>query len=174
MNTALKKLPPSQAWEEVERRSIAFAVAGFVFVGALQAAGAIPAIYRQSLAPASGLVAAFLTALTLSLAYYHNRWSLGVFGTALSLILPYSVNLLWVRFTGRSLMYPVAMLVLLGVISLWFVHRRISGPQWEDDLEEALIQKMMEEFESKATWVDRAMWLSIAIGLLLLLVLLLR
>jgi hypothetical protein len=174
MDTALKKLPPSQAWEEVKRRSIAFGVAGFVLVGALQAAGAIPAIYRQSLAPASGLVAAFLIALTLSLASYHDRWSLGVFGTTLSLSVPYSVNLLWVRFTGRSLMYPVASLVLLGVISLWFVHRRISGPQWDDDLEEALIQKMMEEFESKATWVDRAMWFSIAIGLLLLLILLLR
>jgi len=48
MDTALKKLPPSLAWEEVERRSIIFGVAGFVFVGALQAAGAIPAIYRQS------------------------------------------------------------------------------------------------------------------------------
>jgi len=64
--------------------------------------------------------------------------------------------------------------VLLGVVRLWAVHRRISGPQWEDDFEEALIQKMMEDFESKATWVDRVTWLSIPIGLVLLLVLLLR
>jgi hypothetical protein len=122
MDTLLKKLPPSQAWEEAERRSMAIGVAGLVVVGALRAAGAVPAIYRQALAPASGLVAAFLTALTLSLAYYHNRWSLGVSGAALTLILPYSVNLLWVQFTGRSLMYPVVALVLVGVISLWTAH----------------------------------------------------
>lgn len=69
MDTALRKLPPSQAWEEVERRSLAIGVAGFVFVGALQAAGAVPAIYRQTLAPVSGSVAAFLTALTLFVAF---------------------------------------------------------------------------------------------------------
>ena len=174
MDTALRKLPPSQAWEEVERRSLAIGVAGFVFVGALQAAGALPAIYRQTLAPVSGSMAAFLTALTLFVAYYHNRWDLGISGAALTLTLPYSVNLLWVRFTGRSLLYPAVALVLLGVIGLWFIHRRISGPQWEDDLEEVLIQKMMDEFESNITWVDRVMWLCAAVGLVLLLVLLLR
>lgn len=174
MDTALKKLPPSQAWQEVERRSLAVGVAGFVFVGALQAAGAVPPIYRQTLAPVSGSVAAFLTALTLFMAYYHNRWNLAVFGAALTLTLPYSVNLLWVRFTGRSLLYPFVALVLLGAISLWFVHRRISGSQWEDDIEEALIRKMMEEFESNITWADRVMWLCVAVALVLLLVLLLR
>ena len=35
MDTALKMLPPSQAWEEVGRRSLAIAVAGFVFVGVI-------------------------------------------------------------------------------------------------------------------------------------------
>lgn len=174
MDTALKMLAPSQAWEEVERRSLAIGVAGFVFVGALQAAGAVPAIYRQTLAPVSGSVAAFLTALTLFVAYYHDRWSFGVFGAVLTLTLPYSVNLPWIRFTGRSLLYPVAALVLLGVISLWFIHRRISGPQWDDDVEEALIRKMMEEFESKLSWADRVMWFCIVLGLVLLLVLLLR
>jgi hypothetical protein len=174
MDTALKMLPPSQAWEEVERRSLAVGVAGFVFIGTLQAAGAVPAIYRQTLAPVSGSVAAFLTALTLFVAYYHDRWSFGVFGAALTLTLPYCVNLAWIHFTGRSLLYPVAALVLLGVISLWFIHRRISGPQWDDDLEEALIRKMMEEFESNLTLADRIMWFCIVVGLMLLLVLLLR
>lgn len=69
---------------------------------------------------------------------------------------------------------PVAALVLLGVISLWFIHRRISGPQWDDDVEEALIRKMMEEFESNLTWADRVMWFCVVVGLVLLLVLLLR
>ena len=140
----------------------------------LQAAGAVPAIYRQTLAPVSGSVAAFLTALTLFVAYYHDRWSFGVFGAVLTLTLPYSVNLAWIRFTGRSLLYPVAALVLLGVISLWFIHRRISGPQWDDDVEEALIRKMMEESESNLTWAHRVMWFCIVVGLVLLLVLLLR
>jgi hypothetical protein len=174
MDTPFKKLPPSEAWGEAERRSLAIGIAGLVVVGALQSAGAIPAIYRQSLAPASGLVAAFLTALTLFLAYYHNRRNLGAFGAALTLILPCSVNLLWVRFTGRSLIYPVVAVVLFGVFGLWTVHRRISGPQWEDDPEEAIIRQMMEESESNVTWVDRVTWLCIAVGTMVLLVLLLR
>lgn len=138
----------------------------------------LPEQFRQHtdrhLAPASGLVAAFLTALTLSLAYYHKPWNLGIIGAAVTLILPYSVNFLCVRFTGRSLLYPVVALVLVGVISLWAVHRRISGPRWEDDIEEALIRKMTEESESKATRVDRVTWLCIAVGVVVLLVLLLR
>jgi hypothetical protein len=80
-------------------------VAGFVFVGALQAAGAVPAIYRQTLAPASGSLAAFLTALTLFVAYYHDRWSFGVLGAVLTLTLPYSINLAWIRFTGRCALH---------------------------------------------------------------------
>jgi hypothetical protein len=51
----------------------------------------------------------------------------------------------------------VAALVLLGVISLWLIHRRISGLQWDDDLAEALIRKMMEEFETNLTWADSVM-----------------
>jgi hypothetical protein len=174
MDTALKKLPPSQAWKEAERRSLAIGVAGFVVVGSLQAAGAVPTIYRPSLAPASGLEAAFLTALTLFLGYYHNRWNLGILGAATTLILPYSVNLLWVRLTGRSLMYPVVALVLLGVVSLWATHRRISGPKWEDDPEDAIIRGMVADFESNVTWADRITWFCIAVGLVLLLVFLLR
>jgi hypothetical protein len=54
--------------------------------------GAIPILYRATLLPASGAVLAFLTALTMSLAYHHSRVSLGVFATVLALPLPYSVN----------------------------------------------------------------------------------
>ena len=32
---------------------------------------------------------------------------------------------------------------LVGVISLWTMHRRFAGPSSEDDVEEALIRKMM-------------------------------
>jgi hypothetical protein len=174
MDTPYKKLTPGEAWVEAERRSLAIGIAGLVFVGALQAAGVIPTIYRGSLAPASGLVAAFLTAQTLFVAYYHSRWNVGALGAALTLILPYSVNLLWVRFTGRSLIYPVVALFLFGVVSLWAIHRRIPGPQWKDDPEDAVIQQMMEEFEFNTTWVDRVTWLCFAIAALLLLVILLR
>ena len=153
---------------------MAIGVAGWAVVGALQAAGAIPTLYRQSLAPASGLVAAFLTALTCLVAYYHDRWRIGVCGATLSLILPYLVNLLWIRFSGRSLLYPMLALCLLGIFSLLAIHRRISGPQLEDDVEEAIIRKMMEDVDRNVTWVDRVTWLSIAVGVVLLLVLLLR
>jgi hypothetical protein len=93
MNTEFKRLPPSEAWEEAEKGFLAIGIAGCVVVAALQAAGAVPSLYRASLAPASGLAAAFLTALALFLAHYHNRWRLGCIA-AVTCCLPYTVNFL--------------------------------------------------------------------------------
>src|SRR5439155_17491861 len=62
MSTRFKERPRFQAWEEAEMRSVAFGVSGFLVVGAFQAVGAIPTIYRTTLAPVSGMVSAFLIA----------------------------------------------------------------------------------------------------------------
>ncbi|PYU42437.1 MAG: hypothetical protein DMG53_19825 [Acidobacteria bacterium] len=102
MSTRFKELPPFQAWEEAEMRSVAFGVPGFLVVGAFQAVGAIPTIYRTTLAPVSGMVSAFLIALTLSLAYYHKRWMGGMGGAALFLILPRVANLLYQNLRSLS------------------------------------------------------------------------
>ena len=154
-------------------RSVAFAVAGFFIVGALQAVGAISPMYRDSLAPVSGLASAFLIALTLSLAYYHKRWMLGIGGATLFLILPLVTNLLWVRVSGRSPIYPTILLGLLGVFGLQAIHRRISGPKWVDPMDEEL-RSLMVEVDSKFTWVDRVTWLCFACGAIVLLILLVR
>jgi hypothetical protein len=174
VNTAFKRLPPSEAWEEAQKRSLAIGIAGWVVVAALQAAGAVPSLYRASLAPASGLVAAFLTALALFLAHYHNRWRFGVCIATVTISLPYTVNFLWIRFSGRSLLYPMAGLVLVGVISLWAMHRRFAGSSVEDDVEEAIIRKMMEDPAFNLSWVEKVTWLCFIVSLVLLLVLLLR
>src|SRR5260370_33195476 len=145
MNTESKRLPPSEAWEEAEKRSLDIGFAECVVVAALQAAGAVPSLYRASLALASGLAAPFLTALALFLAHYHNRWRLGVCIAAVTCCLPYTVNFLWIRFCGRSLLYPMAAVVLVVVIALWAMHRRFAGPSLEDDVEDAIIRKMMED-----------------------------
>src|SRR6266436_6336170 len=103
MSTRFKELRPYEAWEEAEMRSVAIGVAGF-FVGvALQTAGDTPIVYWQELVPVSGMVSAFLTALTLSVAYYHKRWMLGIGGAALFLILPLVISMLWIKISGRSL-----------------------------------------------------------------------
>jgi hypothetical protein len=174
MNIEFKRLSPSEAWEEAQRRSVPIGIAGCVVVGALQAAGAIPEVYRASLVPASGLAAAFLTALALFLAHYHNRWRLGVCIAAVTFSLLYTVNLLWARFSGRSLLYPMATIFLAGVISLWAMHRRFAGPSAEDDIEEAIIQKMMEDPAFNLTWVERVTLLCTIVGVVILLILLLR
>ena len=174
VNTEFKRLSPSKAWEEAQKRSLAIGIAGCVVVAALQAAGAVPSLYRASLAPASGLAAVFLTALALFLAHYHNRWRLGICIAAVTFSIPYTVNFLWIRFSGRSLLYPMATLVLVGVISLWTMHRRFAGPGLEDDVEEAIIRKMMEDPALNFTWIERVTWFCIIVGLVLLLILLLR
>jgi hypothetical protein len=173
MSTRFKELRPFEAWSDAEMRSVPFGVAGFFFVGALQAAGAIPTIYRGALAPVSGMVSAFLIALTLSVAYYHIRWMLGIGGAAFFSILPLATNLLWVRISGRSLIYPATVVGLLGIISIQAVHRRISGPHWEDPLDKEL-QHLVEEIDSRITWRDRVTWLCFAAAAIILLILFVR
>jgi hypothetical protein len=153
---------------------MAAGAAGFLVVGALQAAGAIPTIYRDSLVIVSGMLAAFLMTLALSIAYYHRRWRLGLFGAVLSLVLPYFVNILWARFSSRSLLYPTVAVSLFGLFTLLAIHRRISGPQLEDDIEEEVIKKFIEDVDSSLTWQDKVIWICFACGSALFLVLLLR
>ena len=120
------------------------------------------------------LVAAFLTALGLFLAHYHGRRRLGTCLAAITLCLPYIVTLMWIRLSGRSLLYSVAAVVLLGIISMWTMHRRLAGTSLEDDPEVAIIQKMMEDPKFNLTWTERLTWLGITSGAVLLLILLLR
>jgi len=143
MKTEFKRLMPSEAWEEAERRSFAIGIAGWFVVACLQASGAIPTAYRPSLVQGSGAVATILTALALFVAYYHNRWRVGVCAAVITLCLPYTLNLLWIRVSHRSLLYPLATALLVGVIGLHFVHRKYSGPTLEDDAESAIIEQMM-------------------------------
>ncbi len=173
MSARFKKLLPFEAWEDAEMRSMAFGVAGFFVVGALRAAGAVPPIYSDTLAPISGMVSAFLIALTLSVAYYHKRRMLGLGGVALFLILPLVTNLLWVRISGRSLIYLTIVVGLLGILGLQAIHRRISGSRWKDPLDEEL-RNLMVDVDSKFTWVDRVTWLCFAGGAIVLLILLFR
>jgi hypothetical protein len=63
MGTPLKNLGPSEAFEDAAGRSVAAAAGGFLVFGCLQAAGALPTIYRESLFVASGMLAAFPTSL---------------------------------------------------------------------------------------------------------------
>jgi len=173
MSTRFRKLRPYEAWEEAEMRSVAIGVAGFFVVEALQTTGTIPTVYLQTLAPVSGMVSAFLIALTLSVAYYHKRWMLGIGGAALFLILPLIINMFWTRISGRSLMYPTIVVGLLGIFGLQAIHRMISGPQWEDPMDKELLS-MMEESDSNFTWVDRVTWFCFAGGAIVLLILLAR
>ena len=172
MKTEFKRLTPGQAWEEAVGRSLAIGVAGWAVVGCLQAAGAIPALYQPWLAPASSLVASFLTALALFVAYYHNHWRVGICLAVITLCLPYAANLLWIRFSVRSLVYPLATVFLVGVVGSHFVHRKYSGPTLAEDAELAIIEKMMADY--KPTWVDRATAICFIVGFVLFLILLLR
>lgn len=172
MGTSLRQLGPSEAFHDSERRSFAAAAAGFLVFGCLQTA--LPTIYRESLFIASGMLAAFLMTLTLSIAYYHRRWKLGVGGAMLSLILPFLVNVLWARFSGRSLVYPMVALGFLGTLILATIHRKISGPRWDGDIEDEVLKEFIAEVESNVTWKDRVTWLCFAGAAILLLILLFR
>ncbi len=173
MGTKLKNLRPSEAFEDAMRRSLAAGFGGFLVLGAVNTSGAIPVLY-SSLVIVSGMEAAFLGSLTLLVAYYHRRWKLGFFGAVLSLCLPYFVNLVWMKLSGRSLIYAVATLVILGGVTVEVIHRKISGPQPDDDIEEEQIRNFIGEMDANFTWVDRVTWLCITVGVVMLFVLLSR
>jgi hypothetical protein len=174
MGTPLRQLGPSEAFNDSQGRSFAAGAAGFLVFGCLQAAGALPTIYRESLFIASGMLAAFLTTLTLSLAHYHRRWKLGVGGTMLFSILPFFVNILWARFSTRSLIYPMIALGFLGILVLATIHRKISGPRWDGDIEDEALKEFIVDVDSNVTWKDRVTWLCFAGAAILLLILLFR
>ena len=167
-----RKLTPATAWNEALARSMVIGVSAWVVLRCLQAGGTMSPSPRLWLVLGSGLVSAFLAALAWFVAYYHARWTIGVLGATLSLVLPYSVSLLWVRFSSRSLAYPVLLIALLGLIALWAAHYRTSGPRWGDDIAEAAIQRMLEEF--KPTWLHRIVAICLVTAVVLLLILMLR
>jgi hypothetical protein len=119
-------------------------------------------------------VGAFLTTLTLSLAYYHRRWKLGVGGAMLFSILPFSVNVLWARFSHRSLVYPMVGLGFLGILILATIHRNISEPRWDGDIEDRVRKELIADVDSNVTWKDRVTWLCFACAAILSLILLFR
>ncbi|HLZ12739.1 MAG TPA: hypothetical protein VKP58_09145 [Candidatus Acidoferrum sp.] len=161
---------PSEALEDAIARSFAAAACGFLVGGSLRAAG----VFDQDVLVLCTIQAAFFGSLALLLGYYHRRWVLGSVGAALVILVPYVVNLLWIRFSTLSLLYPVAAQVLLIGTILGIAHKKISGPQPEDEIEEQMIRTMMEEWELSVTWKDRIMWVCIAASLLIMLVLILR
>ena len=161
---------PFEAFEDAAARSFAAAAFGFLIGGCLHAVGA----FNQSILVLCTVQAFLFGSLALLLGYYHKRWALGSIGAAFAVLLPYVVNLLWVRFSTTSLVYPVAALTLVSGFTLGMVHNRIAGPQPEDDAEEQIIRAMMEKWESNVTWKDRVTWLCITASIVIVLVLLLR
>jgi hypothetical protein len=65
-------------------------------------------------------------------------------------------------------------LVIVGGIAIEIIHRKISGLERDDEIEEALIRNLIQEMDSKLTWVDTVTWICLAIGLIVLLVLVLQ
>jgi len=173
LGTKLRDLRPSEAFQDATRRSLAAGAGGFLVFGALNTFDVIPAPYH-SIVVVSGMETAFFVSLALWVAYYHRRWILGFLGAALFLCLPYFVNFVWITFSHLSLIYPVAALVIVAGLAVEMIHRKISGPQPEDEIEEALIRNLIQEMDSNITWVNRVTWLCFTVAVVLLPVLLLR
>src|SRR5882672_2397620 len=127
MGNRLRDMRPSEAFEDATARSFAAAAFGFLIGGCLHAVGA----FNQGVLVLCTVQAFLFGSLALSLGYYHKRWALGGIGAASAVLLPYGVNLLWVRFSTISLMYPVAALTPVSGFALGMAHNRIAGPQPE-------------------------------------------
>lgn len=170
MRTKLRSLRPWEAFDDALRRAFAGAAVGFLVAGSIHAGGA----FGESFLIVCGMESAFFGVLTMSLAYYHKSWKLGFLAVILSALVPYIVNVQWIRFSARSLIFPTAALFLLGAIIVEMAHRKISGPRADYAAEEEAIRNLIQEVDSNFTWVDRVMWICFTAGAVLLLVMLFR
>ncbi len=164
MGTPLRELSPSRAFEEVGGRSYAISVAAGVAVAMLQAIGILPILYRPSLAPASAALSALFTSQALFLTFYHRRAVLAIWGTAISWVMPFLLNLLWARFTQLSLLYPLMTVWIGGEIAFCVIHYRVSGPDPELD---ALAEELDRDPEPLPV-PDRFLLLGLVVGTALL------
>jgi hypothetical protein len=173
MFTNLRDLRPSEAFDGSVGRALAAGAAAFLIFGSLNAAGVLPILCRDPLVLVSGMTGAFLCALVLALAHYHKRMKLGICAGAIFFLLPSIVNAAWAMLSDLSLIYPTAALVAFGGISIHIAHRKISGPQPEDEVEEELIRQMVGD-ESCLTWMEKATRWCFLVGTILFLILLAR
>jgi hypothetical protein len=173
MLTKLRDLRPSEVFDGSVGRASAAGAGAFLILGSLKAAGVLPILCREPLVLVSGMAGAFLSALVLALAHYHNRMKLGIYAGAILFPLPFIVNATWATFSDLSLIYPTAALITCGGIAVQTAHRKMSGPRPEDAVEEALIREMVEE-ASRLTWMEKATRWCFLVGTILFLILLAR
>jgi hypothetical protein len=171
--TKLIDLRPSEDFDGSVGRASAAGAAAFLIFGSLKAAGVLPILCRESLVLVSGMTGAFLSALVLALAHYHKRMKLGICAGAIFFVLPFIVNAAWATLFEPSLIYPTAALIAFSGILVQIAHRKISGPQPEDEVEEELIRQMVED-ESRLTWMEKATRWCFLVGTILFLILLAR
>ena len=62
----------------------------------------------------------------------------------------------------------------LGILALHEIHRKISGPRWDGEIEDEVLREFIAQVDSNVTWKDRVTWLCFAGSVILLLILLLR
>jgi hypothetical protein len=173
MLTKLRDLRPFEAFDgSVGRASAAGAVAFLIF-GSLKAVGVLPILCREPVVFVSGMTGAFLSALVLALAHYHKRMKLGICAGAIFFLLPFIVNATWAKLFDLSLIYPTAALIAFSGISVQIAHRKISGPQSEDEVEEELFRQMVED-APRLTWIEKATRWCILVGTILFIILLAR
>jgi hypothetical protein len=67
----------------------------------------------------------------------------------------------------------MAALGFLGILILATIHRKVSGPRWDGDIEDEVLKEFIAD-DSNVTWKDRVTWLCFAGAAILLLILLFR
>lgn len=170
--TKLRMMSPHEALKDAILRSFAAGVGGFLVGGCLAAMD----VFKERAFILAAMESACLGSLALLLAYYHKRWLRGICAIVLAVVTPWVATMLWVKFLSVSVIYLAAALILFGGSTLELAHRRIAGPQPEDELEEQLIEAMAEDLEARITWtwMERVTWLCITASVVILLILLSR
>ena len=62
----------------------------------------------------------------------------------------------------------------VGILLLATMHRKISGPRWDGDIEDEVLKEFIADVDSNGTWKDRVTLLCFVGAAIVLLILLFR
>jgi hypothetical protein len=110
------------------------------------------------------MVAGFFSELVLSVAYYFNCLAKGILGLTLFLFILVTGNVIWLQYTSRSSVAPVAIISIIGYVVLHSIYIKTSGQRAKDFLAE-LTDVDESESEFKSQWAAIAFWAAIIVGL---------
>ena len=166
-------MEPGSAWNEAERSAIAAAFVGFFSAGVLCALGYEPGIRDAFLAGICGATGLFLGSIGFLVGFYHRKPALALVTSLVLLVLPSAVTAVLLPLVGggKAKFLPSVAVGMALYAVLHRLHFSLSGVTLQKYVSQLAYDK---HGIPKAKWELAVFWLSTALGIGLLLLILAR